>query len=285
MFDDLLAEANNDPRMIQSHCERQRVGRNDRLKTQMLSRELQGVKTDEFLLRALQQPNYQDPRNNLCVWARPTRAVGGMIEKVQQELRALAPGIWTTPSTCLHMTVLEIVHTLTPEEVAACVATLRPCLKEMADWPLKHRTRLIKPMLNIDDGAVALSFVPAAGECRDSVSDDQYTYLHLRNDLSRMSCENGVEVVARYATTSSHMTVARFVSNKDHGDKRAMESWIKTLEALNIWLKDNYHPKIGQPNKVDVDCEWYIGAERPLEIRQGSLWYGGGETIETGTAY
>lgn len=181
------------------------------------------------------------------------------------------------------MTVLEILHTVTREEVASCVKKLQPCLKEMVNYPLNHRTRLVKPKLNFDDFAVALSFVPAAGE---NPNEDKYTYLHLRTDFSNLCSQNGVEVAARYSTTSSHMTVARFVKTEEHGDRKAMESWIAKLESLNVWLEEQYFSKenssLDKSGEDRAGLEWYVGAERGLEIRSRDLWYGGGVSIEVG---
>lgn len=184
------------------------------------------------------------------------------------------------------MTVLEILHTVTREEVASCAKKLQPCLKEMVNYTLNHRTRLVKPKLNFDDFAIALSFVPAAGEDRSSVDEDRYTYLHLRTDFSNLCSQNGVEVAARYSTTSSHMTVARFVKTEELGDKKSMESWLEKLESLNVWLEDKYFSKDNSsPDKSGeghTGLEWYVGAERGLEIRARDLWYGGGVSFEVG---
>ncbi|CAG8951528.1 hypothetical protein HYFRA_00007444 [Hymenoscyphus fraxineus] len=285
MFEDFLKSANNNPVIIQHLCDAQRSKRNEEQKHYLLSDDFKGVRPDQYLINYLNDPKYVDPRNNLCIWARPTKAVMKLVAKIQKELLTLAPGIWTTPLESLHMTVLEIVHTATTEEVNSCAKKLQPCLKEMVNYPLTHRTRLVKPKLNFDDAAVALSFVPAAGEDRDDESVDRYTYLHLRSDFSNMCSRNGVEVVARYETTSSHMTVARFVSKDEHGEREAMELWINKIESLNRWLEDECFPQEGLQEKgrgEHVGLEWYIGAERGLEIRTRDLWYGGGVSIEVG---
>lgn len=184
------------------------------------------------------------------------------------------------------MTVLEIVHTATTEEVASSAKKLQPCLKEIVNYTLTHRTRLVKPKLSFDDFAIALSFLPAAGEDRSHPDEDKYTYLHLRTDFSNLCSQNGVEVAARYSTTSSHMTVARFVKTEEHRERKAMELWIEKLESLNAWLEDQYFSKENtsqdKGRKDRTGLEWYVGAERGLEIRSRDLWYGGGISIEVG---
>jgi hypothetical protein len=74
------------------------------------------------------------------------------------------------------------------------------------------------------------------------------------------------------------MTVARFITDRDHRAKGIMEAWISKIEELNVWLEQKYWPKNGD----NTWFEWYPGAERGLEIRGWKLWYGGGETIDTG---
>ncbi|CAG8982823.1 hypothetical protein HYALB_00006632 [Hymenoscyphus albidus] len=292
MFEDFLKSANNNPVIIQHLCDSQRSKRNEEQKHHLLSDDFKGVRPDQYLINYLNDPKYVDPRNNLCIWARPTEAVMRLVAEIQKELLTLAPGIWTTPLESLHMTVLEIVHTATTEEVNSCAKKLQPCLKEMVNYTLDHRTRLVKPKLNFDDAAVALSFVPAAGEDRDGASEDRddasedrYTYLHLRSDSSDICSRNGVEVAARYETTSSHMTVARFVRKDEHGEREAMELWISKIESLNRWLEDECFPQENLQEKgrgEHVGLEWYIGAERGLEIRTRDLWYGGGVSVEVG---
>ena len=87
-------------------------------------------------------------------------------------------------------------------------------------------------MLSYDSSAIALSFVPAAGEARppsrsglssnsDSPAenatrqDDAFTYHHLRHALYDLSTRGGVKVASRYTVPSAHLTIARFVSQED----------------------------------------------------------------------
>ena len=96
-------------------------------------------------------------------------------------------------------------------------------------------------MLSYDSAAIALSFVPAAGEnfpLSESSSrpnqraqstgerykenpepeikqDDSYTYHHLRRSLYELCVEAGVVVASRYTVPSAHLTVARFITQED----------------------------------------------------------------------
>ena len=87
-------------------------------------------------------------------------------------------------------------------------------------------------MLSYDSSAIALSFVPAAGEARpppksglssngddpaeiETRQDDAFTYHHLRRALYELSTRGGVKVASRYTVPSAHLTIARFVSQED----------------------------------------------------------------------
>lgn len=89
-------------------------------------------------------------------------------------------------------------------------------------------------MLSYDSSAIALSFVPAAGEARppsnaglssdidnpdpaeiETRQGDAFTYHHLRRSLYELSTSGGVEVASRYTVPSAHLTIARFVSQED----------------------------------------------------------------------
>lgn len=195
------------------------------------------------------------------------------------------------PPDCLHMTTLEVTHSLTAPEINALVQMLRPKVEEITDYPLHHRARLVKPMISYDAAALALSFVPAAGDGLPSY-DDGYTYHHLRRDLYGLCKEGGVSVDSRYTVPSSHLTIARFITQEgflieDDGslatDPSKIEQWINTIETTNRWLEDSYWPKLGQA--VPKGGEWIVGQEQGLDFRQGTLWYGGGETVRLGTGF
>lgn len=191
------------------------------------------------------------------------------------------------PPDCLHMTTLEVTHSLTAPEIDAFVETLRPKAEEITDYPFHHRARLVKPMISYDAAALALSFVPAAEDGIPSY-DDAYTYHHLRRDLYSLCKERGVTVASRYTVPSSHLTIARFVTqegflSKDGGNPTKVGKWIETLEAINRWLEDSYWPRGGQ--SVPEGGEWIVGQEQGLDFRQGTLWYGGGQTIRLGAGF
>jgi len=210
----------------------------------------------------------------------------------------MRPGLWLMPVPNLHLTALELTHSLTQPEIDAIVSNLgAPAAETMTDYTYSHRARLIKPMLSYDGAALALSFLPAAGELlppssSDSAqttgkgriqSDDKFTYHHLRRDLFNIARKTGVSVDSRYVVPSSHITVARFLTQDDHDSPEKMKKWIEKIESMNAALEREYWPKDG--GKRNEDGEWIVGQERGLDFREGTLWYGGGNTIRIGKGF
>lgn len=204
------------------------------------------------------------------------------------------------PLDRLHITAMEITHSKTAEEIDHFVEILKPSCQMIADYPAQHRTRLIKPMVGYDSAALALSFVPAAGECPGpdrSADEDKYSYHHLRRDLHSLITKGGVEVGSRYVVPSAHLTVARFNSPNPFGDDpldasagldlKKRKHFVSEIELINKWLQaefwpdpESHHGKEILPGGVFV-----VGEEKGLDFRKGRLWYGGGETVYLGKGY
>lgn len=176
------------------------------------------------------------------------------------------------------MTVLEVTYSQTESEITRLVKLMGVTIPEITDFTFDHRTKLVKPMLSFDAAAIALSFLPATGEETSGVSKskkDDYTYHHLRRDIYALSKRTGVEVASRYVVPSSHLTIARFVTQedfmKDEGnglDTRKIASMIRRIEVINASLDD--------------EGGWTVGEEKGLVCRTGSLWYGGGQSQHEG---
>lgn len=211
--------------------------------------------------------------------------------------------IWLMPLPSLHMTALEFTHSQTPEAVDELVRQLMPIIHGLVDFPhdqaqasSPRRVRLVKPMLTYDAAAVALSFLPAAGEPGEEGGSDDYGYHHLRASLWDLSSESskvnrgksgddetrGVEINTRYIVPSAHLTIARFVTARDttmdgteegQVDGEKIRAWVQAIEECNEWLEKEYWPG---------KMEWVIGEEKGLDFRKGACWYGGGETVTLG---
>lgn len=193
-------------------------------------------------------------------------------------------GLWLMPLDSLHMTTLEIKHSTTEDDVEQLINILQPCIKDVVDYTYDHHARLVKPLLGYDASAIALSFVPAAGEGCTNL-DDSYTYHHLRRDLYTLCKSAGVPIASRYTIPSSHITIARFVTENDFSIQQVpepilshakMSKWLEAIEQVNQWLKQNYWQMKDQT--IPEGGQWLVGREKGLECRIGTCWYGGGKT-------
>jgi vesicle-fusing ATPase len=202
------------------------------------------------------------------------------------------------PLPNLHMTTMEVTHSLPASSISHLVSILLPNIDAIVDLPYHHRARLIKPLLSYDSAALALSFVPASGEAVPEdrrPSEDEYTYHHLRRDLYNSIEDAGVNVASRYVVPSAHLTIARFNTPNVFGggeglldqapalDPKKRRRWIREIELINDWLEATYWPQQGR--EIVPGGEWIVGEERGIDFRKGSLWYGGGETVKLGTSF
>ncbi|KAJ5812812.1 RNA ligase/cyclic nucleotide phosphodiesterase [Penicillium robsamsonii] len=294
-FQSLIAEANNDPTTLQSRYENHRVARNSQQSAKILADSFPGWSVDEILKRLDgpgKEDGFVDPRNCLVIWARPSTQVRDLISFIQHELKSISPSLWLMPLENLHITILEAAHSLTEEQIEELVQALLSSKDvtsgDLATYPRSHPTRLIKPMVSFDSAALALSFVPAAGECLEagfSSGNEQYTYHHLRRDVFDMVRQTKVPVASRYIVPSAHLTIARFVSQDgfmvkgsdgtETVDHSCVKLFVEKIGEINQKLENEYWPKEGA---IKEGGEWIVGQEG-LVIRRGRVWYGGGEYV------
>ena len=203
----------------------------------------------------------------------------------------IAADLWLMPVDCLHMTVLEITHSKTEADIEHLVKSMDSKIPEITDFTYDHRARLVKPMLSYDAAAIALSFLPAAGEGlpeAKAADADIYTYHHLRRDMYGLCKSAGVEVASRYVVPSSHLTIARFVTQKDISNKDAngidrgkIEGLVEKVDEINAELRSQYWSEDGLTGKGS----WIVGEEKGLVYRRGTLWYGGGHSHHEGKGF
>lgn len=190
------------------------------------------------------------------------------------------------------MTVLEITHSKTEAEMEQLVRLMEDKIPEIADYAYDHTPALGKPMLSYDAAAIALSFLPAdcapAATKPDGETKRAYTYHHLRRDMYSLCKSAGVEVASRYVVPSAHLTIARFVSQKDieKGDGSGpdpvkVKALVNGLERIDADLRNEHGNSEGQFRSGT----WFVGEEKGLDCRKGRLWYGGGTTIRLGRSF
>ncbi|KAG2411755.1 hypothetical protein HFD88_009311 [Aspergillus terreus] len=291
-FDQLLTDSQNDPTRIQTRYETHRSDRNAQYKAKLLSPDFPGWQTDEILSKLHAQETdgvsagespFQDHRNNLNLYARPPQHIRDMVAEIQQEIRDIAQTMWFTPPHYLHMTTLEMASSRTPEEVDMFVSHLQRSgiLSDLVDYTFTHPTRLVKPVVSYDAAAMALSFIPAAGEdtgasLSPGSTDDSYTYHHLRRDLFGKVTDTGLLMNPRYIVPSAHITIARFITQegfqmKDAGGKNMVDrdrvaALVERLDRINARLREEYWPQHGTTPSKGI---WRVGEEKGLALSTG----------------
>ncbi|KAK6434962.1 hypothetical protein LTR95_008851 [Oleoguttula sp. CCFEE 5521] len=274
-YDGLIETCNDDPSKIQAVYEKHRTNRNAQQKAKLLAPNFPGVVIDEMLANL--ETGGEDWRHCLVFWARPPARIRELIAEVQRQLLLAAPNMWIMPLSNLHMTALEVTHSRTEQEIFSLVVQLSSAAPDIADYTHDHRARLIKPVISFDAQALALSFLPAAGE-----DGNHYSYHHLRRDVFNKVQAAGVKVDSRYVVPSGHLTVGRFITKRDFEvdgavDHDKVAKLVETIESINAWLEGEIWSS--------PQGEWRVGEEKGLDHRQGKLWYGGGETVYLGKGY
>lgn len=193
----------------------------------------------------------------------------------------------------MHITVLELAYSRTAEEIEAIKTSLASALPSVAHYTYRHRARLVKPMVSHDLSAFALSFLPASGEPAVSPEPtapdtaevrkqgDPYTYHHVRRDVWNITKEAGMTVDSRYIVPSAHVTLGRFLTNDDHATPEQRKAWVDAIDDINRWLET----EIWGRSDADFVGEWVLGQEKGLDVRVGTLWYGGGRTVLLGEGF
>lgn len=195
------------------------------------------------------------------------------------------------PPHRMHLTALEVTHSRTPDEIATLVGQIRPAIPALTNYTFTHRSRLVKPMLSYDLAAVAMSFLPAAGEPVASPPpadggaahevDDSYSYHHLRRDAFGLVRATGVDIASRYVVPSAHITLGRYLGQEDHATPEMRERWTRTIDEVNAWLEE----VVWDVADGAFVGEWIVGQEKGIDARSGRLWYGGGRTIMMGEGF
>lgn len=163
-------------------------------------------------------------------------------------------------------------------------------LPDIVNYTLTHRARLVRPVVSYDATALALSFLPAAGEGSSGQysSDDSYSYHHLRRDICEITSQSGRQFGSRYTVPSAHLTIARFAVppglNKEAEANLLCERAsriISQIESINQELQSDDWPRFGNPSQG----EWWVGQETGLDINKDRTWYGRGTSVHVGKGF
>ncbi|KAF4186125.1 hypothetical protein CNMCM8927_003183 [Aspergillus lentulus] len=294
-FDELISKCQGKPAQVQAQYEAHRSTRNAKSKAHLLSPDFTGWQVDEILKKLHVQttiPSHEgqtpfiDHRNNLNFYARPPQHIKELIAEVQKEIQNVVPNIWLTPPDFLHTTVLEIASSRTSLEVDSFVSHIEKSgvISDLVNYTFNHRARLVKPVVSFDAAAMALSFVPAAGEpsrWSRSAEDDKYTYHHLRRDLYAGVAATGLQLKPRYLVPSAHITIARFITHDGFlleklgpvgepvYDRERVAALVDKIEQINQTIQAKYWP--GENRTVSAGAEWVVGEETGLELCKGPL--------------
>lgn len=92
-IDRFIAEAHDNPIQIAKLAARHRVSRNNHYEEVILSSDFPGIQIDEILTARLNNPDYLDPRNNMCLFAWPSKDLVDLISIIQKDLQIIAPSM------------------------------------------------------------------------------------------------------------------------------------------------------------------------------------------------
>lgn len=290
----LLIDQFPDPVDMTRVYELHRRGRNSSKHAELLS--THKIVPDQILAGLVLEnmPQESDPRNCITIWGRPPSHVMDLIAVVQQQLtesmdpylnanatRTFQPThvpqtwddlsnrgpLWLMPRDCLHLSILEIVHSAPSHLVATTMHALRPHLAAILAPTSSTSSTLVRPLISFDSSALALTFVPAdSSHARGASNKTGYT--HYRARLYETVTKTAkVAVQSRYQVPSAHVTIARFVKTVP---PQAVEALLDRIGEINAWLDAEF----ADPRRF----EWRIGEQRATECRYGRIWYGGGHS-------
>ncbi|KAI1778139.1 RNA ligase/cyclic nucleotide phosphodiesterase [Hypoxylon cercidicola] len=307
-YNALIEACDDEPAKIQALYAAHRTRRNAQQREKFLASDYTELIIDPFLLR-LENPQiepgfvchtsspraaHKDTRHCMTFWGRPPIHVLELAEVIQKKLKDVAPNIWLMPLHRMHITTLEIAFSRTAEEINTLRETLRPAIPAVASFTYRHRARLVKPAISYDLSAFALSFLPAAGEpplspppsapddgARVLRRGDPYTYHHLRRDVWEQARDAGVAVSSRYVVPSAHVTLGRYLTDEDHAAPEQRRRWVDAIDEINAWLET----EVWDNAESRLVGEWVVGQEKGLDVRVGTLWYGGGRTVLLGEGF
>ena len=204
---------------------------------------MSGPVVDRILVQELDSP-HTDMRCGVNIVCRPTIDVVEYVISIQEHLRVFEPDQYYYPPSDLHLTLVEICHSRSPEDASLIARAIGSEISRIA--AMISPPRIDSPMLVFDAHATALNFLPA-----DDVL--QNTRQSIVEELVKL----GISVESRHETKSAHVTLMRYITPL----RSASEEWVNNL--LNVPPK----PKLA----------WSLS---PVWLTWGANWYGMRSRIE-----
>ncbi|CCE84112.1 Piso0_004715 [Millerozyma farinosa CBS 7064] len=185
-----------------------------------------------------------DSRYNCAIISRPNECVKQFIRNIQKQLSDIVSNpecLWLSPSSFLHITIQEICFSRPESEVNEIVNRLLEFEDDLIAFS-NHGPYLCCPQINLDENALALSFVS-----RDT------SYLKFKKSVYDKLAEIGVPIQQRYYSPSAHITIVRFLKDLSSED-----------------MKRLVH-KVIELNETMEDISWKVSNS---ELVYGLTWYG-----------
>lgn len=204
---------------------------------------MSGPVVDKILIQELHS-THTDMRCGVNIVCRPTIDVVEYIASIQEYLSEFEPDQYYYPPSDLHLTLVEICHSRTPEDVALIADVVGSKFNRIAAaTPLP---KVDSPMLVFDSHAIALNFLPAD----DALQNARHS---IREELLNI----GIPMDSRHETPSAHVTLMRYINPL----RSTSEEWVSKL--LNV------------PRKPEL--AWLMS---PVWLTWGANWYGMRSRIE-----
>lgn len=204
---------------------------------------MSGPVVDTILTQELESP-HTDMRCGVNIICRPPIHVVHYIESIQKYLRVFEPDQYYYPPADLHLTLVEICHSRTPEDVCRIADVVGPEISRIA--ATTSPPKLDSPMLVFDSHAVALNFLPTD----DALQNTRRSILEELSDIE-------ISIDPRHEIKSAHVTLMRYITPL----RSSPEEWVSNL--LNVPLKP--------------ELEWSLST---VWLTWGANWYGMRSRIE-----
>ena len=181
---------------------------------------------DDVLINEIKKSG-TDRRYGVNLICRPSEIIMEHIQTIIEYLSNFEPNQYFYPIKDIHLTLLEICHSQPIEKVDRIADILKLNIRSFLSEV--ERIKLDSPILSFDPRGVALNFIPS----NDSLQTG-------REIMSERINNTGIQLDARYAAMSAHVTLMRYISPISI----PIEKWIHILKNApqlreQNWIMDN----------------------------------------------